>query len=189
MPKALGHLKIPQDPGAFCPPQAPTRIDDQAVADVGVAELAASQQDPVAVERVGLAPPLQRAGEAVHAAVGLLAGHSPLSRGTSQVMALGEMRGPSSPLIPRARPLQRGVPGASQGDLGFARVSPDAVGGYPCLKLGLSWRDTLQEGVQSRNITGLYNWRRYNHDPLCAQSLGAGSLHPMEDQWGKKPRV
>lgn len=189
MPKALGQLKIPEDLGVVCPPQAPTCIDDQAVAHVGVAELAASQQDPVAVEGVGLAPPLQRAGEAVHAAVGLLADHSPLSRGTIQLMALGEMRGPSSPLIPRAWPLRRGVQVPSRGDLGFARASPDAVGAYGCLRLGLSWRDTLQEGVQSRNITGLYNRRRYNHNPLHPQNLGVGSLHPMKDHWGKKSRV
>lgn len=74
------HMKYRiQDP--VLPELVLTCIDNQAITRVGVAEFAAPQQNPFAVQRVRLSPPLQHTSEAVHAAVGLLAGHFPWSRG------------------------------------------------------------------------------------------------------------
>lgn len=85
-----------------------TCVDNQAVADVGVAEPAASQQDPLAVKGEGLSLPGQRAREAVHAAVGLLTGHSPWSRGQDSGNGFeGRERTFLSPRPPRLPPPKR----------------------------------------------------------------------------------
>lgn len=81
-----GHDAREKQPGILDPTLPElllTCIDNQSIARVGVAEFAAPQQNPLAIEGVRLTSPLQHTGEAVHAAVGLLAGHSPWSKGHS----------------------------------------------------------------------------------------------------------